>query len=89
MNNKRLLALFGLKWNPFIPNIPVQSLWPAPGIKTFLFQIENLVMDGGFALMGGEPGLGKIKESSISCPQPGTAGKPCCRVMETPAIESC
>jgi len=61
MNNKRLLALFGLKWNPFLPNIPVQSLWPAPGIDIYLFQIENLVMDGGFALMAGEPGLGKSK----------------------------
>jgi len=61
MNNKRLLALFGLKYNPFLPNIPVQSLWVAPGMDTFLFQIENLVMDGGFALMSGEPGLGKSK----------------------------
>lgn len=61
MNNKRLLALFGLKWNPFLPNIPVQSLWVAPGMEIFLFQIENLVMDGGFALMSGEPGLGKSK----------------------------
>jgi len=61
MNNKRLLTLFGLKWNPFLPNIPVLSLWPAPGIEIFLFQIENLVMDGGFALMCGEPGLGKSK----------------------------
>jgi type II secretory pathway predicted ATPase ExeA len=61
MNNKHLLALFGLKWNPFLPNIPVEALWLAPEIDTFLFQIENLVMDGGFALMGGEPGLGKSK----------------------------
>jgi type II secretory pathway predicted ATPase ExeA len=61
MNKKRLLALFGLKWNPFLPNIPVQSLWVSPGMDTFLFQIENLVMDGGFALMSGEPGLGKSK----------------------------
>ncbi len=61
MTNKHLLNLFGLKWNPFLPNIPVESLWPAPELDTFLFQIENLVMDGGFALMCGEPGLGKSK----------------------------
>lgn len=61
MNNKQLLALFGLKWNPFLPNIPVESLWPAPEMDTFLFRIENLVMDGGFALMCGEAGLGKSK----------------------------
>jgi len=61
MNNKQLLALFGLKWNPFLPNIPVESLWPAPEMDTFLFRIENLIMDGGFALMCGEAGLGKSK----------------------------
>ncbi len=61
MNNKQLQALFGLKWNPFLPNIPVDALWPAPEMDTFLFRIENLVMDGGFALMCGEAGLGKSK----------------------------
>lgn len=30
-------------------------------MDTFLFQIENLVMDGGFALMSGEQGLRKSK----------------------------
>jgi type II secretory pathway predicted ATPase ExeA len=61
MNDKKLLALYGLKWNPFLANIPVESLWPAPGIDTFFFRIENLVMDGGFALICGEAGLGKSK----------------------------
>lgn len=61
MNDKKLLALYGLKWNPFLPNIPVEALWPAPGIDTFFFRIENLVMDGGFALICGEAGLGKSK----------------------------
>ncbi len=61
MQNKQLLALFGLKYNPFLPNIPVESLWPTPEMDTFLFRIENLVMDGGFALLCGEPGLGKSK----------------------------
>lgn len=61
MNDKQLLALFGLKWNPFSPNIPVEALWSPPGMDTFLFRVENLVMDGGFALICGEPGLGKSK----------------------------
>ena len=61
MNDKKLLALYGLKYNPFLANIPVESLWPAPGIDTFFFRIENLVMDGGFALICGEAGLGKSK----------------------------
>jgi general secretion pathway protein A len=61
MNDKKLLALYGLKWNPFLPDIPVEALWPAPGIDTFFFRIETLVMDGGFALISGEAGLGKSK----------------------------
>jgi general secretion pathway protein A len=61
MNNKKLLALYGLKWNPFLPDLPVEALWSAPEIEGFFFRIENLVMDGGFALICGEPGLGKSK----------------------------
>ncbi|MEE9401990.1 MAG: ATP-binding protein [Desulfobacteria bacterium] len=61
MNKKELLALYGLKYNPFLSNIPVESLWLPPGIDNFSFRLENLVMDGGFALICGEPGLGKSK----------------------------
>lgn len=65
MNNKQLQAIFGLKWNPFLPSIPVESLWPAPEMDAFLFRIENLVMDGGFAMMCGDPGLGKSKNLQL------------------------
>jgi len=61
MNQKKLLALYGLKWNPFLPDIPVEALWLPPSLKDFVFRLENLVMDGGFALITGEPGLGKSK----------------------------
>ena len=61
MNDKQLLALFGLKWNPFQANIPAESLWIPPAMDSFFFRIENLVLDGGFALICGDPGLGKSK----------------------------
>jgi len=61
MNNKKLLALYGLKWNPFLPDIPPEALWHPPHVENFLFRVENLIMDGGFALISGEPGLGKSK----------------------------
>ena len=61
MNDKQILSLFGLKWNPFAPNIPPEGLWEPPGAASFFFRVENLVMDGGFALICGEPGLGKSK----------------------------
>ena len=61
MNNKQLLALYGLKYNPFLPDIPSDALWSPPGIDMFCFRLEHLVSDGGFALIYGEPGLGKSK----------------------------
>jgi type II secretory pathway predicted ATPase ExeA len=60
-HDKKLLALFGLKWNPFIANIPVESLWIPPAFEPFFFRVENLVAEGGFALICAEPGLGKSK----------------------------
>lgn len=61
MNNKDLMALYGLKYNPFLPDIPPEALWPPPHIDVFSFRLENLVTAGGFALVSGEPGLGKSK----------------------------
>lgn len=60
-HDKELLALFGLKWNPFISNIPAESLWIPPTFESFFFRVENLVMEGGFAMICAEPGLGKSK----------------------------
>jgi len=61
MNEQILRSQYGLKYNPFLPGIPVEDLWHPPGIDSFFFRIENLVMDGGFALVSGENGLGKSK----------------------------
>jgi hypothetical protein len=59
MNDKKLLALYGLKWNPFLPNIPIEALWRPPGIDTCLYRLENSIVSGGFAMVCAEPGLGK------------------------------
>ena len=56
-----LLAIFGLKYNPFGRNIPVEALWRPPGTEPFLFRVTNVVRDGGFVLISGFPGLGKSK----------------------------
>ncbi len=58
--NKNLLSLYGLKWNPFSPEIPIEALLATPGIENFCWRIEKgLVREGGFALISGEPGAGK------------------------------
>jgi general secretion pathway protein A len=59
MNNKKLLNLYGLKWNPFDQRIPVEALVSSSQIDSFCFRIENLVMDGGFGMITGSPGCGK------------------------------
>jgi len=61
MKTREIQALYGLKWNPFLPEIPAEALWRSPETDHFLFRFENLVMDGGFGLITGDPGLGKSK----------------------------
>jgi type II secretory pathway predicted ATPase ExeA len=61
IHHKKLLALYGLKYHPFQPDIPREALWMQPGVESFFFRIEDLVMQGGFAMIAGDPGLGKSK----------------------------
>ena len=57
--NTNLLAVHGLKWNPFVPEVPAEALFVTPEIKNFCWRVARLTRDGGFALITGEPGLGK------------------------------
>ncbi len=59
MNSKNLLALYGLKWNPFSPELPPEALLATPKIEQFAWRVEQLVQEGGFALITGESGTGK------------------------------
>jgi type II secretory pathway predicted ATPase ExeA len=59
MNVKKLLALWGLKWNPFSPELPSEALLATPAIENFTWRVEQLVQEGGFALVAGESGTGK------------------------------
>jgi type II secretory pathway predicted ATPase ExeA len=59
MNTKKLLSLWGLKWNPFSPELPSEALFTTPRIENFVWRVEQLVQEGGFALISGESGTGK------------------------------
>jgi general secretion pathway protein A len=59
MNSKKLLALYGLKWNPFSPELPSDGLLVTAKIEHFGWRVEQLVQEGGFALVTGESGTGK------------------------------
>jgi type II secretory pathway predicted ATPase ExeA len=57
--NKKLLALYGLKFNPFAPDVPVEALQITPRIESFCWRVEQLAGEGGFAVVTGAPGVGK------------------------------
>ena len=57
--NKTLLALYGLKWNPFSAQVPVEALQRTARIESFCWRVEQLVGEGGFALLTGAAGVGK------------------------------
>jgi type II secretory pathway predicted ATPase ExeA len=57
--NKTLLALYGLKWNPFAPSVPAEALHVSSRVDSFCRRVRHLVAEGGFAVVTGEPGTGK------------------------------
>ncbi len=58
--NKKLLALFGLKFNPFSPEAPAEALRVTAPQESFFWKVQHsLVREGGFALITGDPGTGK------------------------------
>jgi type II secretory pathway predicted ATPase ExeA len=59
MKPQMALCELGLKWNPFIQDVPIEGLVATPRINSFVYRIETLVLDGGFAMITGEPGMGK------------------------------
>lgn len=58
--NQKLLALYGLKWNPFSPELPLEAIFVPPRIEHFCWRIEHAqIREGGFAMVHGDPGTGK------------------------------
>ena len=58
--NHKLLALYGLKFNPFSPELPTQAIFVPPKIENFCWRIEHAqIREGGFAMIHGDPGTGK------------------------------
>jgi type II secretory pathway predicted ATPase ExeA len=57
--NRKLTAVYSLKWNPFIPEIPDEALMHTPSVDHFCWRVEQQLRDGGFALATGDSGTGK------------------------------
>jgi general secretion pathway protein A len=57
---QKLLALYGLKFNPFTPDLPTDAIHVSPRVEDFCWRIEQVqVREGGFAMIHGDPGSGK------------------------------
>lgn len=54
-----LREAYGLRFNPFAPDVPTEALWCSPELETFLWRLGRMVREGGFALLTGDPGCGK------------------------------
>jgi type II secretory pathway predicted ATPase ExeA len=61
MSDAALRAVYGIKYNPFLPSLPPEALWALPDAERFALRVEKLVAQGGFALITGDPGQGKSK----------------------------
>src|SRR6266511_3351557 len=55
----KLLSLYGLKFNPFRPDVPTEALFTTPTVDSYLRRVELGIADGGFAMLTGDPGTGK------------------------------
>lgn len=58
--NKKLLNTYGLTFNPFTSDLPIEALYINNKLEHFFWRIENIfIQQGGFALISGDPGTGK------------------------------
>jgi general secretion pathway protein A len=55
----KLSALYGLKFNPFLADIPIDAICVSSVVESFVSRCESHITEGGFALLTGAPGLGK------------------------------
>jgi general secretion pathway protein A len=63
-------SLYALKWNPFSPEVPTDALLASPPVLEFCWRIVNVMLrEGGFAMLSGDPGLGKSAVLRIAAAQ--------------------
>ena len=55
----KLQSLYGLKFNPFRPDVPIEALHTSPAVDAFLRRVELGIADGGYVMITGDPGTGK------------------------------
>lgn len=61
------LALYGLKWNPFSPEVPVEALHRTARIDSFCQRVRQRIGEGGFMMVTGLAGVGKSTTLRVLC----------------------
>lgn len=82
--SKKLLALYSLKFNPFLPDLPISALFLPAAIESFCWRMQNQVSQGGFAMVSGEPGTGKSAALRILADRLGALRDVCVGVLTRP-----
>jgi len=85
--NKKLLALYGLKFNPFSPQVPPAALFTPARIESFCWRIEQQIGEGGFALVLGEVGTGKSAALRLLSERLGQVRDLCVGVLSRPQAQ--
>jgi general secretion pathway protein A len=55
----KLQSLYGLKFNPFRPDVPVEALHATPLVDAFMRRLAFGIAEGGYVLISGDSGTGK------------------------------
>jgi type II secretory pathway predicted ATPase ExeA len=55
----KLQTLYGLKFHPFRPDVPLDALYQTLAVQAFLRRVEVALKEGGFVMITGDPGCGK------------------------------
>lgn len=84
MKSRNLQALYGLKWNPFAKDVPAHALHIRLQAERFIWQIEQLAFDGGFALLSGVSGSGKSSVMRIIKSRISNVGDVCVAQIDRP-----
>jgi type II secretory pathway predicted ATPase ExeA len=82
--SKKLLALYGLKYNPFSQEIPTSALLATASVENFCWRIENQIGEGGFALITGAPGSGKSAALRMLADRLSDLGEVCVGILSRP-----